>query len=120
MGGFPPRRGSPPPPALPHEGGGGPSPARRQFDLETSGHAEMDGQHLGPVEMDEDVFGAAVQALDLAARQSLGEAIGQGKAQILAALGDVHEATPAHDGLEAQAHGLDLGELGHGRRSQPR
>ena len=80
----------------------------------------MDGEHLGPVEMDEDVFGAAVQALDLAARQALGEALGQGKAQILAALGDVHEATPAHDGLEALAHGLDFGELGHGRRSQPR
>jgi len=60
----------------------------------------VDGQNLAAVEVDQDVLGAPVQALDPAPRQALGETLGQREAQVLAALLDAHETAPAQHRLE--------------------
>ena len=46
--------------------------------------------------------------------QALGEALGQGKAQIGAALLDAGEALAEHGGLQSAADGFDLGKFRHG------
>ena len=93
----------PPPLTPPHKGEGnsGGVGRLRQLHAEPAGHAEVHGQHLAVVEMDEDVLGAPVEPLDRAPREPLGEALGQRKAQVRAALLHAHEAAPAQHRLEA-------------------
>ncbi len=89
--------------------------ARRVWQLhaEPPGHAEMNGQHLAVIEMDEDILGASLEPLDRATREPLGEAGRKRKAQVLAALLHAHEPMSAKDRLKPKADGLDLGKLGH-------
>jgi hypothetical protein len=49
-----------------------------------AGHAEMDQHAVAAVEAHEDVFGAAAEALDAGAGEALGEALGEGEAQVRA------------------------------------
>ena len=98
---------------LPHQGEGNSlgvcCDARRQLHAEPPRHAEVDRQHLALVEMHQDVFRAALEPGNPAAGETLGKSLGQRKAQILAALLDTNEAATLQHGLEASAHGLDLG-----------
>ena len=79
-----------------------------------AGHAEMADQHLAVVEMDQDVFRPAVDALDPPAGETLGEAGRQGKAQIRAALQHPDQPPPLQSGGEPAADGLDFRQLRHG------
>jgi len=72
----------------------------RQRYTEPAGHAEVDDEHLPAIEMHQNVLGAAIEALDLAPREALGEAVGQRKAQVLAALLHAHEPAPAQHRLQ--------------------
>ena len=83
-------------------------------DGQPPGHAEVHGQHLVPIEMDQDVLGAPAEAQHAPAGQALGEALRQGEAQVGAPLLHPHERAPGEHGLQARAHRLDLGQLRHG------
>ena len=79
-----------------------------------AGHAQMADQHLAVVEMDKDVFRPAIDALDPPAREALGEAVGQGKAKVRAALQHPDQPPPLQSGGEPAADGLDFRQLRHG------
>ena len=64
--------------------------------------------------MDQDVFRPAVDALDPPPRETLGEAGGQGKAQVRAALQHPDKPPPLQSGGEPAADGLDFRQLRHG------
>ena len=73
----------------------------------------MHGQDLAAVERQDQILGAAIHAQHLGAGQALNEAVGQGKAQVLAPLLDVLEAAPAQQRLQPGPHSLDFRQFRH-------
>ena len=83
-------------------------------DEDAAGHAEVDDQGLAPVEVGEEVLGAAAQGEDAGAGEAGGEARGEGAAEVGAADVGAGDDVAGQHGLEAAADGLDLGQLGQG------
>ena len=85
-------------------------------DQDAAGHAEVDDQRLAAVEGGEQVLRAAAERLDPRALQPLGQPVGERPAQVGAAHVGAGDDVADEHGLEAPAHGLDLGQLGQRRR----
>ena len=87
--------------------------ARCLFNQEAAGHAKVHGQHLAVVEMHQNVFGPPLEALHCTSRQALGKFLRQRKTQVLAALLDLHEASPGQHRGKPASNGLDFRKLRH-------
>ncbi len=83
------------------------------FDLETSAHPQVHHQGLVRPQPREQVLGPPVERLDPGAGQALDEPLGQGEAQVWTAGLHARQACAREHGLQAPAHGFDLGKLRH-------
>lgn len=100
----------------------GRKPAVRGMNGEAPGHAQMHDEDFAVrpfrglrLQMDEDIFRTAPQMPDPAARQALGETLGQGKAQIGPPLCHMPDHTALHRRREAATDGFNFGQFGHGK-----
>src|SRR5690606_29593370 len=98
-------------------GGGGLLELAQLFAVEgeAAGHAEVGHPGLAGGQRHEQVFGAAVDALDGRPLEPPGEAIREGEAQVGAVLAHPRQPRALEHRLQAAADGLDLGEFGHVR-----
>ena len=78
------------------------------------GHAEMAEQHLAVVEMHQDVFRPAIDPLEPAPGDALGEVRGHWPAQIRAALHQPGQDPALQVGGETPANGFNVRQFRHG------
>ena len=81
---------------------------------EAAGHAKVAAPGLSGRQRHQQVFGAAVDALDDGPLEPLDKAVGKGKAQVGAVLAHAGQARAGQYRLKAAPDGFDLGEFRHG------
>ena len=74
----------------------------------------MHGEHEIAFEIRQEIFRPPRQGLDAPSLQALGEALGQGKAQVRPAHLDALDPRALHHGRKPPANRLHLWQFGHG------
>ena len=87
--------------------------AARNGNREAPRHAQVNRQHLGGVEMGQDVFGPALQPIDPSAHQPLGKSVWQREPEIRPAQHHATQNLARQHRLQSTPHRLDLGKLRH-------